>query len=177
MSIKDNKVRFVWMLFAFARAASQHLLKQNARFDRAQKHDEFQVRNVYAGREHVYGNDDAGFRTIAKFADALERTIYATCNFLDERIAAPKHIAGNVDKVVGVRRVRQIVHGEDQRFREATKLLFMFVAIVSELFEDWLLSGNRAACGDRLQAVRVVVLLGRNLVSIIHAAHPVYEIA
>src|SRR5439155_18618141 len=59
-----------------ARAAAEHLLPQDARLDRAQKHDEFQRRDVHAGREHVHGDDDLGIRAIAELADALERPVY-----------------------------------------------------------------------------------------------------
>jgi hypothetical protein len=56
----------------------------------------------------------------AEFADALQRAIYATGDLLHERIAALENIARDIHEAVGVRCVRQIVDGEDQRFRETS---------------------------------------------------------
>src|SRR5207253_9218430 len=60
---------------AKARAASEHLLPQDARLHWAQEYDEFQRRNVHAGREHVHGDDDLGIGAIAEPSDALERAV------------------------------------------------------------------------------------------------------
>ena len=39
--------------------------------------------------------------------------------FCDERVAPAEDVAADVDELVGVRGVRQVVGGEDQRLREA----------------------------------------------------------
>ena len=68
-------MRFVGILLPLAGAAAEHLLEEDAGFDRAQKDDEFQVRDIHAGGEHVHRDDNAGLRAVAELADALERPV------------------------------------------------------------------------------------------------------
>ena len=49
----------------------------------------------------------------------------------DERVAAAEDVAGQVDELVGVRGVRQVVGGEDQRLGKAAVLLLVLVGVAS----------------------------------------------
>ena len=106
---------------AKARAASEHLLPQDARLHRAQEHDELQRRDVHAGREHVHGDDDLGIGAVAELADALERAVHVRVagDLLHEVVALIENVAAGFDELVGVRGVREIVDGEDEDFRES----------------------------------------------------------
>ena len=119
-TVEDCKVRLIRELLAFSRSSAEHLLEQNARLHRSKEDDEFQVRNINAGREHIDTDDDVRFGPIAELADSLQRSvdISGSGNLLDERIAAAENIARDVDKTIGVGRVWQVVYGEDQRLRE-----------------------------------------------------------
>src|SRR6267154_3123896 len=107
-------------LIAFEGTENKHLLKQNARLHRTEEDDVLKVRNVDASRQHVHGDDNVRFRAIPKLADSLQRTINSACDFLDERISLAEYIASDIDKVVCMRSVRKIIHGEDQCFRKPT---------------------------------------------------------
>src|SRR5437879_7126306 len=93
----SSRTRRIWTCRyrAKARAAAEHLLPQDARLDRAQKHDEFQRRDVHAGREHVHGDDDLGIRAIAELADALERAVHVRIagDLLHEIVALIANVA------------------------------------------------------------------------------------
>ena len=80
---------------AAARAASEHLLPQDARLHRAQEHDELQRRDVHAGREHVHGDDDLRIGAVAELADALKRAvdIRVAGDLLHEIIALVENVA------------------------------------------------------------------------------------
>src|SRR5439155_9656874 len=118
-AIKDDKVRLVGILLAFAGAAAQHLFKQNAGLHRAQEDDEFQIGNIDAGREHIDRDNNSRIGPIAKFSDALQWAICCGAgNLLDEGIAPAENIAADVNELIGVGSVRQIVLCEDQRLRK-----------------------------------------------------------
>ena len=94
-------------------------------FDRPQEDDELQVGNVHAGGEHIDGDDDARARAVAELADALQGPVHgrAAGDLLHEGIAAAEDVAADLDQLVGVRSVRQVVDGEDQRLGKAAVLL------------------------------------------------------
>ena len=89
-------------MLAFPRAATEHLLKEDAGLYRTEKDDEFEVGNIDSRREHVDGHDDAGKLAVAKFTDALKRPVDAAGDFLDERVAPAKCVASKVYELVGV---------------------------------------------------------------------------
>ena len=122
-AIEDDELRFVDVVAA-ARAASEHLLPEDARLHRPQEHDELQRRDVHAGRKHVHGDDDLRIRAIAELADALERAvdIWVAGDLLHEVVALVENVAADLDELVGVRGVREIVDGEDEDFRKASRL-------------------------------------------------------
>ncbi len=122
-AIEDGEVGFVWVAFALASAAAEHLLEQNAGADRAHKDDDFQVGNIDAGGHEIDRDDDAGILAVAEFADALQRAIDAAGDFLDEGIASAEDFAADVDELIGVGNVGQIVGGEDERLGEAAVAL------------------------------------------------------
>ena len=68
-------------VLALSRAATQHLLEQDAGLHRPQKDDAFQIGNVHASREHINRHNDARRRAIAELADVLKRTIHAPVIF------------------------------------------------------------------------------------------------
>ncbi len=107
------------------------------RLDRPQEDDELQVGDVHAGGEHVHGDDDAGFGPVAELADALQRPVHVgSGDLLHECLAAAEDVAASVDQLVGVRGVRQVVGGEDQRLGEAAVALLVLVGVLLDLFED-----------------------------------------
>ena len=137
-TIKNDKFCLVNVV-APARAASEHLLPQNARFNRAQKDDEFQRGYINTGRKHIDGHDNFWIRTIAKFPNALKRpiNIWITGNFLNKVIALIKNVATNTHELIRVRRVRQIVDCKDQGFGEATGFLFVLVGMFCNFLNDF----------------------------------------
>src|SRR5437016_9249879 len=145
----SSRTRRIWTCRyrAKARAAAEHLLPQDARLDRAQKHDEFQRRDVHAGREHVHGDDDLGIRAIAELADALERPVYVrvASDLLHEGVTLSENIAADAHKLVGVRRVGNVIDGEDEDFRKATGRGFMFVSVFGDFLDDLAVA---VGCGD-----------------------------
>ena len=107
------------MLLALARAAPQHLLEQDAGLDRPQEDDELQVGNVHAGGQQVHRDHDAGLRAVAELADLLQRPIrLGPVIFRTKPSPRPKTSTASSHQLVGVRRVRQVVGGEDQRLGE-----------------------------------------------------------
>ena len=73
-AVEHDELGFVDVVAA-ARAASEHLLPQDARLHRPQEHDELQRWNVHAGRKHIDGDDNLRIRAIAELANALKRAI------------------------------------------------------------------------------------------------------
>jgi len=95
-------VRLVEKLLALAGATPKHLLEENARLYLPQEDDGLQIRDVDAGRHEVDRNDDACLRTVAKFADPLERPIHAAGDLPDERLSAAEDVDGDVYQLVRV---------------------------------------------------------------------------
>jgi hypothetical protein len=131
-------VRLVFELLALACAAAHHLGKENAGFHRTQKDDVFEIGNIDAGGEHVHCDDDAGIGAIAELADALEGTVHvgAASDFADEGIAAAEDLNGEAHELFSMGGVLQVVDGEDEGFREAPGLAFVFQGIGLDLFKD-----------------------------------------
>ena len=66
----------------------------------------------------------AGLGPVAELADALQRPVdVGSGDLLDEGLAPAEDVAAELDELVGVRGVRQVVDGEDQRLGEAAVLL------------------------------------------------------
>ena len=78
----------------------------------------------------------AGIGAVAELADALQRAVDPAGDLGDEGVAPAEDVAGQVDELVGVRGVRQVVGGEDQRLREAAVLGLVLVGVALELLED-----------------------------------------
>src|SRR5262249_30655827 len=74
-TVHDDEMRLVRKAFALARAATEHLLKEDARLHRAQEHDELQVGNIDARAEHVHGHDNRWLRPIPELPDALQGSV------------------------------------------------------------------------------------------------------
>src|SRR5439155_9728256 len=100
--------------------------------------DELQRWNIDAGRKHIHGDDHLRLRTIAKFTDALERTInvWIASYFLNKIVALLEHIAADSHELVSVRRVRQIVDGEDEDLREVTRFFLVPVCMLCNLLDN-----------------------------------------
>ena len=105
-AVEDDEVGFIREMLALAGAPAEHLLEQDAGFDRAQEDDEFEVGDVHAGREHVHGDDDAGLLAVAELANLLKGPVHAASDLADEGVALAEHVAGDIDQVVGVGSVR-----------------------------------------------------------------------
>jgi len=129
-------MRFVFVDRAFAGAAAEHLLKQNAGFYRPQEDDVFKIGNVYTGRKHVHGDDDGRLRPVAEFANALQRPVdgRTTGDFRHERVAAAEDIPSGIYQLVGMRRMGKIIGREDESLREAAIALFMLQSVVLDFF-------------------------------------------
>ncbi len=70
-------------------------------------------------------DDDLRVRPVAELADALERPVHVRVagDLLHEVVALTEDLAADFDELVRVRRVRQVVDGEDEDLREAAGLL------------------------------------------------------
>src|SRR5262249_41767518 len=135
-AVEDSEVRLVRELLALARTAAQHLLEQNEGLDRAKQDDELQIRDVYAGREHVHCDDDARIGPVAELANALKRAIHPASDLLNKGIATAEDIAADVDELVRVRNVRQVMDGEDQTLRLAAVALLVLVGVLLKFLDD-----------------------------------------
>ena len=114
-AVEDDEVRLVWhQVGRAAGAAAEHLLEQDAGLDRPQEDDELQVGDVDTGRQQVDGDNDFRVRPVAELADLLQRPINSPSDLADERLTAAEDVAGQLDELIGVRRVRQVVGGEDR---------------------------------------------------------------
>ena len=111
-------------------------------FHRAQEDDEFEVRNVDAGAEHVHRHDDAGCWPVAELPDALEWPVdrRAPRDLRNEAIATTEDVPRLVDELVRVRRVRQVIRGKDERLGEAPVALLVRKRVRLEFFEDLLVA-------------------------------------
>jgi hypothetical protein len=66
-----------------------------------------------------YGN--AGVGADAELADVPKRPVNPARDLGDEGVPAPEDVTRPVDELVGVRGVRQVVGGEDQRLGESPR--------------------------------------------------------
>src|ERR1700677_2490277 len=124
------------MFLSLPSPAAQHLLEQDARFDRSQEDQILQIWDVDPSRQEVDGYDNRWVGSIAKLANALQRSVGSASDLASEGLTTAEHLASLLDQLVGMRRVRQIVDRKDQRLREAPELCLMCLAVPLDLFED-----------------------------------------
>jgi len=134
-TVKDRKMRFI-DLTAEPCASSQHLLPQYSGFDRTEKNDEFQRRNIYARAEHVYRHNNLGIGTIAEFPDFLQRTVHIgiSCDLLNKFITLIENLTAYSYQLVGMGCMRQIVYAKDQSLREMSRGCFMLISVFGNFF-------------------------------------------
>ena len=89
-AVEDHEVALVRVLLALTGTPAKDLLEEDARLDRPQQDDELQVRDVHAGRHEVDAHHDAGVRSVAELADALERAVDLAGDLGNEVLAAPE---------------------------------------------------------------------------------------
>jgi hypothetical protein len=58
-------------------------------------------------------------------------------DLLHERIPAPEGVASEVHELIRVRRMGQVVNGEDERLWEASELRFVRQGVFPDLFENF----------------------------------------
>src|ERR1700687_1059816 len=135
-AVEHHEVGLVWEVFALASATAKHLFEQNAGLHWAQKDDTFQIRYIHARGQQINRHDDSWRWAIAELADMLKGTIHPTRDFLSERIASTEDVTSKVYKLVGVRRMRKVVAGKNERLRQATISLFVLQHPLLDLFEN-----------------------------------------
>ena len=123
-----------------------------------QKDDTFQIGYVHSGGKQIHRDNNARCWTIAELADMLKRTIHLARDLLSERIASTEDVTSKVHKLVGVRRVRQVIGGEDQRLREATILFFVIFSPLLYFFENLLVGIGRCDLALDLRAVKLTFI-------------------
>ena len=79
--------------------------------------------------------------------------------FCDERLAPAEDVAADVDELVGVRGVRQVVGGEDQRLGEAAVLALVLVGVLLDLLEDLAVGVGRGDLALDLGGVELPLVL------------------
>src|SRR5262249_9703082 len=126
-AVEDREVALVGVFLALARASPEHLLEQNAALYRPQEYEELQVADVYARRQEIHRDCDAGIRAIAELSDSLEGPVNAPSNLLDEGVAAIEDLTRGADELISVRDVWEVIRSEDQRLWEAPILFLVFV--------------------------------------------------
>lgn len=138
-TVKDREVGLVGQLFPFTGPATEHLLKQDAGFHRAQEDDEFQIRYIHTGGKEIDRDGNGRFRPVAKFPDTLQGTVHrgAAGDLLDELLAATEDFPGHGYQFIGMGGVGQIVVGKDERLGKTAKAFFVGQGILLDLFEDF----------------------------------------
>ena len=136
-AVEDNEVVLAGnQVRRTAGAAAEHLLEQDAGLDRTQEDEEFKVGNIDASREQIDRHDDLRVRPIAELADLLQRSVDTSRDLADKGFSTTEDVACLVDKLISMRRVRNVIDGEDQGLREATRRGFVLVGVALDLFQD-----------------------------------------
>src|SRR5690349_11545166 len=88
-AVKNYEMGLVGKVLTFTSAAAKHLLEQNARLNRAEKHNELKIRNIDSRGKKIDGHGNRRKLAVAKLANALKRTVggRAAGDFLNERVA------------------------------------------------------------------------------------------
>ena len=128
----------VRVLFAFACAATEHLLKQNATIFTGRRN----TMNSKSGMstpvaEHIDGHNYRRLRSVPELPDALEWSVHGGTpgDFGDEAFAATEDVACEVNELVSVRCMREVVRRKDERLRESPVAFLVLQAVRLELLQ------------------------------------------
>src|SRR5206468_2893288 len=105
-AVEYNKVGLVGVLVPETRTSPQHLLEQDSRSHRTQKHQEFEIGDVDACRQHIDRYHDHRLRSVSKFPDALKRPVDSSGDLGYEGLATIEEFTGLLDELVGMGGVR-----------------------------------------------------------------------
>ncbi len=136
-AVEYGEVRLVGEPFAPAGTPPEHLLEEDARLDRPQEDDALEVGDVDACSQQVYGDGDDGLRTVSELADALQRTVDAAGDLLDEGVASTEDVARDVDEAVGVGGMGEVVDGENEGLGQSAIPGLVLEGVALDLLEDF----------------------------------------
>src|SRR5262249_54439059 len=74
-TVEDSEVRLVGEALTLSCAPAEHLLEEDARLHLTQEYDEFEIRDIDAGRHQIDRHHYARLWPVAEFTDPLERPV------------------------------------------------------------------------------------------------------